>query len=506
MCGIFALFGEEVEVSPYLLSHRGPDDYRTKTLGKCRMDFYRLAINDLTDAGMQPFRRGDDMLICNGEIYNHRDYRDGKEVSNSDCEILLPLIKDFGMMKTLELINGDFAFVWTNGKRVMAARDPVGVRPLFYTRYAENSIAFASEVKALLFLNSEIHIFPPGHMYDSYINDFVCYHTGYWHVNKYIKTGFQRQLRETLEHAVHDRIDNTERDIGFLLSGGLDSSLIASIATRKLGKIRTFSIGLEGSPDLEAARTVSRYLNTDHTEVTFTPEEGIFHLRDVIKSLESYDTTTVRASTPMWLLCKYIKENTNCRYIFSGEGSDEILGGYLYFHNAPNVDEFACENMRRLHLIHQFDGLRADRCAGAHGLDLIVPFLDKNFIQCCMEMNQTLKMTKLEKEVLREAFKGYLPDEVLWRQKDGMSDAVGTGWVGALKEHAEKMMSDRMFEITRGMCKHNTPLTKEEAYYRELFWVCYDARNDHLISEIWRPKWTTVTDPSARLLIEKNPM
>ena len=257
MCGIFALFGDEVEVSPYLLSHRGPDDYRTKTLGKCRMDFYRLAINDLTDAGMQPFRRGDDMLICNGEIYNHRDYRDGKEVSNSDCEILLPLIKDFGMMKTLELINGDFAFVWTNGKRVMTARDPVGVRPLFYTRYAEGSIAFASEVKALLFLNSEIHIFPPGHMYDSYINDFVCYHKGYWRVNKYIKSGFSRQLMEILEHAVHDRIDNTERDIGFLLSGGLVSILICSIADRKLGMILKFSIGLKGSPDLEAASSVA---------------------------------------------------------------------------------------------------------------------------------------------------------------------------------------------------------------------------------------------------------
>ena len=180
------------------------------------------------------------------------------------------------------------------------------------------------------------------------------------------------------------------------------------------------------------------------------------------------------------------------------------MGGYLYFHNAPGVDEFACENMRRLHLIHQFDGLRADRCAGAHGLDLIVPFLDKNFIQCCMEMNQTLKVTKLEKEILREAFKGYLPDEVLWRQKDGMSDAVGTGWVGAIKEFMGTM-SDKMFEITQGMCKHNTPLTKEEAFYREIFWMYYGSRNDHLISEIWRPKWTTVTDPSARLLIEKNP-
>jgi len=489
----------------YLLSHRGPDDYRTKTLGKCRMDFYRLAINDLTDAGMQPFVKENEMLICNGEIYNHRDFRDGTEKSNSDCEVLLPLIRDHGMMKTLDLINGDFAFVWTDGKRVMAARDPVGVRPLFYTRYAENSIAFASEIKALLFLNSKIHIFPPGHIYDSYINDFVCYHTGYWRVNKYIKTGVKRQLRETLEHAVHDRIDNTDREIGFLLSGGLDSSLIASIATRKLGKIRTFSIGLEGSPDLEAARIMAKYLDTDHTEVKFTPEEGIAHINDVIHSLESYDTTTVRASTPMWLLCKYIKQNTPCRYIFSGEGSDEILGGYLYFHNAPNVDEFACENMRRLRLIHQFDGLRADRCAGAHGLDLIVPFLDKNFIETCMTINQKHKIDTIEKRVLREAFQGYLPDTILWRQKDGMSDAVGTNWVDEIKKYAEDEVDDILFRETRAKTRgHNTPLTKEEAMYRNIFWKMYGKDNDHLITEIWRPKWTNVTDPSARLLIEKN--
>jgi len=388
MCGIIALFGEEVETSSHLLNHRGPDDYKSDTLGKCRMDFYRLAINDLTPAGMQPFRRGKYMLVCNGEIYNHRELSIERCPSKSDCEAILPLIKYYGIEKTLGLLNGDFSFVYTDGKRVVAARDPVGVRPLFYTRYSPTSIAFASEVKALLSLQSKIHIFPPGHFYDSYINDFVCYHTGYWNVRKYVKTGFHTQLRETFEDAVDLRLSTTEREIGFLLSGGLDSSLIASIATRKLGKIKTFSIGLEGSPDLEAARIVSKYLNTDHTEVTFTPEEGVAVLTSVIKSLESYDTTTVRASTPMWLLCKYIKENTNCRYIFSGEGSDELLGGYLYFHNAPSVDEFACENMRRLRLIHQFDGLRADRCAGAHGLDLIVPFLDKHFIDFCMTINQ----------------------------------------------------------------------------------------------------------------------
>lgn len=505
MCGIFALFGEEVDVSSYLLSHRGPDDYDTKTIGKCRMDFYRLAINDLTPAGMQPFVHKNSMLVCNGEIYNHREFRNGLEKGNSDCEILLPLIKDVGIVNTLKMLNGDFAFIYTDGKRVIAARDPVGVRPLFYCRYSHESIAFASEAKALLFLNAEINIFPPGHFFDSHVNDFICYHTGYWSVNKYVKMDSMGLLRQKLEYAVKQRIDNTERDVGFLLSGGLDSSLIASIATKIMGKIKTFSIGLPNSPDLTAARKVAKYLDTDHTEVTFTPEEGIAHLNDVIHSLESYDTTTVRASTPMWLLCKYIKKHTACRYIFSGEGSDEILGGYLYFHNAPNVEEFACENMRRLRLIHQFDGLRADRCAGAHGLDLVVPFLDKEFIDACMTINQHDKIGRIEKHVLREAFEGYLPHDILWRQKDGMSDAVGTNWVDRVKKYAEGEIDSKTYsDIVTRTHGHNIPLTREEALYRSIFWRMYGRENDHLISEIWRPRWTTITDPSARLLIEKN--
>ena len=505
MCGILALFGEDVETPSYLLNHRGPDGYASKKIGRCRMDFYRLAINDLTPTGMQPFIRDKKMLVCNGEIYNHKRFRYYEELKGtSDCEILIPVIDSFGIFDAVKHhINGDFALVYTDGNRVMAARDPYGVRPLFYTRYDEGSIAFASEAKALLWLNSEIHIFPPGHIYDSYVDDFVCYHTTYWPVNRYLVHNHLRAVREALEHAVHDRLETTERDVGFLLSGGLDSSLIASIATRKLGTIKTFSIGLEGSPDLLAARSVSEYLKTDHTEVTFTTSEGINHINDVIHSLESYDTTTVRASTPMWLLCKYIKQNTTCRYIFSGEGSDEILGGYLYFHKAPDVDAFACENMRRLRLIHQFDGLRADRCAGAHGLDLIVPFLDKEFVEVCMTMNQHLKIDPVEKKVLREAFEGYLPDDVLLRRKDGMSDAVGTNWVAQIKEYAEKDVSDDQFKEIRTKCRyHNVPLTKEEALYRSMFWKMYGKDNDHLITEIWRPKWTTVKDPSARLLIE----
>ena len=501
MCGIVCLFGEQRDVSPKILAHRGPDDYATKTLGRCRMDFYRLAINDLTPAGMQPFVRDSIMFACNGEIYNHKELAMGQEKSASDCECLGPYIKHFGIQHTLDEIRGDFAFVYTDGKHLLAARDPVGVRPLFYTRHAKDSIAFASEAKALLSYNTQVHVFPPGTFYDSHVDQFITYHTGYWHVRT--KLHITHALKDTLEDAVKIRLENTERDTGFLLSGGLDSSLIASITQRMVGKIKTFSIGLVGSPDLVAARKVSKFLGSEHHEVTFTTQEGVKAVPDVIMALESYDTTTVRASVPMYLLCKYIKEKTTCRYIFSGEGSDELLGGYLYFKNAPDVQAFATENMRRLKLIHQFDGLRADRCAGAHGLDLVVPFLDIKFINACMEMNQNEKMGSCEKRALREAFVGYLPEDILWRQKDGMSDAVGTSWVKTLRKHADDAVSDNVFMITKAVCgEHNAPLTKEEAWYREIFWKFFGCRHDHLISEIWRPRWTHVTDPSARLLIE----
>ena len=503
MCGILCLFGEQRDVPHEILSHRGPDAYGTKTVGRCRVDFHRLAINDLTEAGMQPFTHDDVVYACNGEIYNHRELSTGGEKSQSDCECLGPYIKLFGIQHALEEVRGDFALVYTDGKHVVAARDPVGVRPLFYTRYARDSIAFASEAKALLFLNTQVHVFPPGTFYDSHINQFITYYTGYWHVRTKVPT--RNVLKDVLEDAVRVRLQNTHRDVGFLLSGGLDSSLIASIAQRVIGKITTFSIGLEDSPDLEAARKVAKFIGSDHHEVTFTVKEGLDAVASVIATLESYDTTTVRASVPMYLLCKYIKEHTSCRYIFSGEGSDELLGGYLYFKNAPGVQEFAMENMRRLKLIHQFDGLRADRCAGAHGLDLVVPFLDIRFIDACMEMNQREKMGPCEKRVLREAFIGYLPEEILWRQKDGMSDAVGTRWVDALRAKAEHLISDSAFMVNRAVCgEHNTPLTKEEVWYREIFWKFFGCRHDHLISEIWRPKWTDVTDPSARLLIKSS--
>lgn len=497
MCGIVCTFGEPRSIPTGLLKHRGPDDFKTHTMGRCTIDYYRLMINDLTPQGMQPFVSSEWMLACNGEIYNYRELASGFEKSTSDCEVLPHLILSRGMEAALEAISGDFALVFTTGDRILAARDPVGVRPLFYTRYAKDSIAFASEVKALSFLKTPIHIFPPGHFYDSYIDDFVRYYPLYW---PHADVGDGAHLKDILEKAVHDRIQTTERPMGFLLSGGLDSSVIAAIATKKLGRIRTFSIGLEGSPDLLASRKVAEYLHTDHTEVTFTIDEALTHVEQVIYDIESYDTTTVRASIPMWLLCKHIKEHTDCRYIFSGEGSDEIFGGYLYFHNAPNAEAFSRENIRRLRLIHQFDGLRADRCAAAHGLDLTVPFLDKHLIHYVMTLNQSLKISKPEKALLRRHFENdYLPHDILWRQKDGMSDAVGYTWVAALKKHGESKVSDREFAMAPLLSKGiNVPLTKEEMYYRSIFCLRYE--NDGLISEIWRPRWTDQSDPSGHLL------
>jgi len=510
MCGIVCTFGEERAHPAHLLSHRGPDAFRREKMGKCTMDFYRLAINDLSDAGMQPFVRANSIFVANAEIYNHKDLHTSSLKSASDCECVHYNVEKLGVSRTLEGIRGDFAFCYSDGEHIIAARDRYGVRPLFYTRYADGSIAFASEVKALLWLKTDVHVFPPGTFYDSRLDDFTHYHTGYWNISKYVKCDTVREdIRRLLTEAVRVRLETTERDVGFLLSGGLDSSLIAAIGQRLSHpkKIKTFSIGLDGSPDLVYARKVADFLGTDHTEVKFTTEEAMMHLRDVIYSCESYDCTTIRASTPMWLLCRYISLNTKCRFILSGEGSDEVFGGYLYFNRAPSIEEHAFESMRRLRLIHQHDGLRADRCCGAWGLDLNVPFLDQVFVDYVMNMNQGIKVGQtIEKKILRQAFEGYLPEDVLWRQKDGMSDAVGNQWVDALKARGEKSINDTQLEVARTICNgHNPCKTKEEALYRELFWTFFTSKNDHLIREIWRHRWVgkDVVDPSARVLEEK---
>jgi asparagine synthase (glutamine-hydrolysing) len=316
--------------------------------------------------------------------------------------------------------------------------------------------------------------------------------------------GVSSDLKTTLIEAVRIRVENTDRPLGFFLSGGLDSSLVVAIAKRLLPentRIKTFSIGTEDSPDVKAARVVADFLKTEHHEIKFDFEEGIRNLSNVIKSLESYDTTTIRASTPMWILSKWINENTDCRVILSGEGSDELLGGYRYFQNAPGTDEFNLETQRRVAKLHQYDVLRTDRCTAAHGLEVRVPFLDRDFIHSVMEQNPVNKMTTEEKKIIRDEFEHYLPDEILRRKKDAFSDAVGYSWTGHIQQYTEQKLTDEDFqEIQKLTNNHNVPQTKEEAFYRKLFWNHYGIQNDHLISEIWRPKWTNITDPSARKL------
>jgi asparagine synthase (glutamine-hydrolysing) len=488
MCGITCIFGEDrINFLNLGLKHRGPDASRTVTNGKCTMIFTRLAINDTSEDGMQPFECQPRVnctvnLMCNGEIFNHRDLSHGdvmaRMISNgtSDCECLIPLIHKHGIFRASQMIRGEFAMCWTDGDRVMASRDPFGVRPLFYTRYAKDSIAFASEAKELIGFHTRVEVFPPGHIYDSYSDTFSCYYPCYWDNKDPLDVDLNK-IRTGLEEAVRIRIENTDRPVGFFLSGGLDSSLVAAIARGLTpGPIKTFSIGAPDSADLRAARKVADFLGTEHTEVHFDIEEGLRNVEEVIRSIESYDTTTVRASVPMWTLAKWVSENTDIKVIISGEGSDELFGGYLYFHHAPNVEAFSKENARRLKLIHQFDGLRADRCIAAHGLELRVPFLDVDFVDYVMSMRQDVKMVRggmIEKWVLRKAFEGHLPDEVLWRQKDGMSDAVGYSWVDHLRETGEQY--DKIFDrIYPGM--------------------------RHLISEKWMPKWVEADDPSARVL------
>jgi asparagine synthase (glutamine-hydrolysing) len=459
------------------------------------MEFCRLAINDLSDEGMQPFVSATGALVCNGEIYNHSDFSDAA----NDCACLIPMIESLGIMETSRRLRGVFAMCYTDGQKVLASRDPLGVRPLFFTRLGGGHIAFSSEVKGLVPFGTRVEIFPPGHIYDSSVDQFACWYPCYWDLSP---TPLQ-PLRETFEDAVRIRVQNTDRSLGFLLSGGLDSSLVVAVAQKFLPgqRLKTFSIGTsDESPDIKAARIVAKHLNTDHTEIIFTVKEGIDVLEDVIFSLESYDTTTVRASVPMWILARWISKNTDCKVILSGEGSDELFGGYLYFHGAPNVNDFSKECGRRLKLIHQFDGLRADRCMAAHGLELRVPFLDRDVVEFGMTMDQSLKVSQPEKKFLREAFVGLLPDEILWRQKNGMSDAVGYNWVDTIKEYTKSLLnSEEFLHVCYNSGTHNKPQSFEEAVYRAIFWDRF-GQQDHLISEIWRPRWTTVTDPSARQL------
>jgi asparagine synthase (glutamine-hydrolysing) len=464
--------------------------------GNCHMEFWRLEINGTKSVtSSQPMYYDETMLVCNGEVYNHLEL--GGTKGESDCSVIQPLIEKVGILETVQTINGDFAFVWSNGEKFYAARDRVGVRPLFYTEL-DSGMAFASEAKALLHFKTPIVHFPPAHIYDSELGQFICYDPMYYPYP--VKTKnlpvITENIREKLCNAVKLRMDTSERPIGFFLSGGLDSSIIAAIGAMMSKKaIHTFSIGLEGqdSPDLIAARKMARHLGSKHTEVTFTVDEGIAALKDVIWHLETYDTTTVRASVPMFLLSKYIAEHTDIRVILSGEGADELFGGYLYFHKAPTTDKFLTETNRLVRDVNLFDVLRADRCTAAHGIELRVPFFDPDFIEYVMDgFSPEVKQPKdgVEKWILRKSFEDFLPEDILWRQKNGMSDAVGYSWVDGIKRYAESnFFWEKFFS--------NKSLTAEEHLYKYYYSEFFP---DELVKYKWMPKWTVATDPSARYL------
>ncbi len=546
MCGIFAylLFKNEIKTRPSknikensrLIFGRGPDVNKEWIFEEdeiyLNLDFYRLSIMDTSSNGDQPLKHPtkDIWIICNGEIYNHEKLKlenDFETSSNSDCEIILHMYKKYGIRRTVENLDGVFSFILYDKekKRIFAARDPIGVRPLFFAiNNQEKSMAFASEMKCLTNLFETVDIFQPGHYLEMAIedntfsniksievlNNFSIKYQKFSYYQYYYPENYKKEadalidIRNMFIDGVNKRL-MSDRPVGCLLSGGLDSSLVSSIVSMSYEdkkNLHTFSIGLENSPDLDNAEIVSKYLGTTHHRVELKVEDFIAVIPEVIKTIETYDITTIRASVPNYLLAKYISENTDIIVILSGEGADEIFGGYLYFHYAPSEEEFQEETHRRVRLLHQFDVLRCDRTTATHGLEVRVPFLDKEFINYVLSLDPALKISnnkRIEKWILRKAFQGFLPEKILWRQKDAFSDAVGYTWVSKIKEISKNNISLERYENRKELYPHNTPDTEEAFYYREIFEEYYPNKS-HLISEIWRPKWTDTTEPSATAL------
>lgn len=498
MCGILCVFGDPtmVDVYPDDINHRGPDESTCVDRPNIRLYFKRLAIRG---SESQPFVGPlGELFVCNGEIYNHLDL--GGSPVESDCRSLYREIKKHGVLHGCRTVqSGEFAFVYFDGKTLYAGRDNIGVRPLFFAIPYPGTIIFSSELKPIK--HYKCGVFPPGHFYNSVTGTFTRWRTLAPELPD-ITPRYQQSLSQGLIQAVIDRVNNSDRSVCFLLSGGLDSSLVCAIAFfhTNIKKMNLFTIGTPDSPDVQAARKVADYFRQckdkeiEHTIVPFDFEEAASLVPSVIRSLESYDTTTVRASVPMWILSRYISQNTDFKVILSGEGSDELLAGYRYFRNAPGPQELYTETVRRVHKLHEFDVLRSDRCTAAHGLELRVPFLDYRVVDVCFRIDPALKMSTPEKKCLRELFEGYLPYDVLWRTKEAFSDAVGYDWVTYIKnKHRDYPMIQ---------CDHNCPTTGEESYYRDEYRKIFGSHNEDLISEIWRPRWTDddLKDPSARFI------
>ncbi|MEA5049798.1 MAG: asparagine synthase B [Eubacteriales bacterium] len=517
MCSIMGYLGKRIPLDMlvdgfYKTISRGPDLSRMLSVGDGYLMFHRLTIMGLEKSGMQPFERNGDAVVCNGELYGFRRMRDelfsGYDFkSGSDCELLLPLYQRYGT-DMFQMLDAEYALILYDHKSdsLIAARDPIGIRPLFYGFDADGKILFASEAKNLIGLSETINPFPPGHYWKN--GEFIPY-ADLTSVKKYLPDDLDAvcgNINEKLTLGVVKRLD-ADVPLGFLLSGGLDSSLVCSIANKYLPHpIRTFAIGMrDDAIDLKYAKQVADYLGTDHTEVIMTTQEVIGSLRTIVRILETYDITTIRASVGMYLVCKYIHENTNIRVLLTGEISDELFG-YKYTDFAPNEEEFQKEAKKRIDEIYMYDVLRADRCISANSLEARVPFGDLDFVKYVMSVNPGLKMNRFNKGkyLLRHAFEGdYLPHEILYREKAAFSDAVGHSMVDQIKAYAEKLYTDEEFAERSAKYTFATPFTKESLLYRELFEAEYPGQA-HMVKDFWMPNrsWEgcNVNDPSARVL------
>ena len=492
---------------------RGPDDSRIIDTGKGLLGFHRLAIMDLTHSGMQPFRLDSSYVVCNGEIYGFEKMREALSdrytfESDSDCEILLPLYKEYGT-DMFAMLDAEFALILYDGEKeeYIAARDPVGIRPLYYGYDEKGVILFASEGKNLVGLTDRIMPFPPGHYYKD--GSFVCYCdiAKTEHVCLDNLETVCRNIHDLLIAGVKKRLVADAR-VGFLLSGGLDSSLVCSIAARESHEpIRTFAIGMSNDAiDLKYARQTADYIGSEHTEIYMTPDEVTDTLEEVIQILGTYDITTIRASIGMYLVCKAIHEQTDIRVLLTGEISDELFG-YKYTDFAPDACAFQKESQKRIRELHMYDVLRADRCISVNSLEARVPFGDLDFVKYVMSINPELKLNTYGKGkyLLRHAFEkdAYLPPEILWREKAAFSDAVGHSMVDYLKEYAECRYSDKEFEEKCETYTYARPFTKESLLYREIFEKYYPGQAG-MIVDFWMPnkEWEgcNVNDPSARVL------
>ena len=517
MCSIMGYCGSCADLSLFRSCFdqtisRGPDDSRVLEIGGGLLAFHRLAIMGLTPEGMQPFTLDSSAVVCNGEIYGYEKLKEqlSKKYtfqSGSDCEVLLPLYREYGV-DMFRMLDAEFALILYDGVsgQFIAARDPIGIRPLYYGYDAQGVIVFASEPKNLIGLCEKILPFPPGCYYKD--GKFVRYSEIY-HASAYSRDNLDtvcRKIREKLIAGVEKRLV-ADAKVGFLLSGGLDSSLVCAIAAkRSKTPIRTFAIGMVGDAiDLKYARQAADWMGSQHTEVIMTREQVLSSLEEVIHVLGTFDITTIRASMGMYLLCKWIHENTDVRVLLTGEISDELFG-YKYTDFAPSAAAFQEESEKRIRELHMYDVLRADRCISANSLEARVPFGDLDFVKYVLSIDPEKKLNTYGKGkyLLRHAFEGdYLPHDLLYREKAAFSDAVGHSMVDYLKEYAEAHYTDAEFEEKRKKYVHAAPFTKESLLYREIFEKYYPGQGE-MIVDFWMPnkswKGCDVNDPSARVL------